>query len=399
MFEKIVLRRSHAGPALTLGEVAEALLFYQNVHIILDGGALRGFVSGSFGMRGLLNLLSRPNVTAVYTEDMLGTRTNTVGNHRIHDFIAFTWQGDKETGAINSKQGRLEHLLYKAGNSRKESRQLAERFLRKVPVRGLASDHFVSGGIPKAAVADLLNHGYAEQAVRRIVQGTPGLEDYAESARASVVLVRGGGFELLTNIDFAAASARRQLLVPKLEPITDAHLTSALLDVTGDTVLAAHYGGEFYTSDVTSDLVRLRHADLMKRAGISARELQELKDVVLDDYPTICEVINSGARTFDEFLNLLDKSQKFRQWIQGLSPDAKVTHEYVREISAEGWMASLPAKAVRYVLATTAGLAGVIPGAVAGAVDSFVLDRISKGWRPSHFVDGRLRPFLKSNEQ
>ena len=36
MFEKIVLHRSDQGNSITAGELAEALLYYQNVHLILD---------------------------------------------------------------------------------------------------------------------------------------------------------------------------------------------------------------------------------------------------------------------------------------------------------------------------------------------------------------------------
>jgi len=88
---------------------------------------------------------------------------------------------------------------------------------------------------------------------------------------------------------------------------------------------------------------------------------------------------------------LLDESQKFREWIQGLNPDAKLTAEYVRDITAKGWMASLPAKMIRYVLASALGMASPAAGLAVGVVDSFLLDRIANGWRPSHFVEGTLK--------
>src|SRR6267154_2263842 len=110
MFEKIVLRRSEAGPALTLGEIAEDLLFYQNVHIVIDYGALNALID-TLSMGGLLDLLARKNVTAVYTEDMLGTRTITVGNRRVHDFVALFVSGDQKSGQWPTKQRRLEHVL------------------------------------------------------------------------------------------------------------------------------------------------------------------------------------------------------------------------------------------------------------------------------------------------
>src|SRR5579862_2034433 len=112
MFEKIILRRSEGGPALTLGEIAEALLFYQNVHLVLDYGTLLALVE-SLGMGGLLSLLARDNVTAVYTEEMLATKTEANILEDLHTLVAFMVSGDQTTGDIASRRGRLEYLLQK----------------------------------------------------------------------------------------------------------------------------------------------------------------------------------------------------------------------------------------------------------------------------------------------
>jgi hypothetical protein len=36
MFEKVVLHRSAEGPAISIGDIAEALLFHQNLPLVLD---------------------------------------------------------------------------------------------------------------------------------------------------------------------------------------------------------------------------------------------------------------------------------------------------------------------------------------------------------------------------
>ncbi len=78
MFEKIVLRRSDKGLALSAGELAEALLFYQNVHIILDYGSLSGLIS-QIGMPAIVSLVSRPNVSAIYCEGLPGCQDHSHG--------------------------------------------------------------------------------------------------------------------------------------------------------------------------------------------------------------------------------------------------------------------------------------------------------------------------------
>lgn len=219
MFERIVLRRAQNGAAITLGDVAEAMLFYHNVHVILDYGAFNSLID-ALTMQGLLGLLDRKNVTAVYTEELLATHTQTIQGKNVHSFVAVTISGDKQTGEIKGRQQRLEHLLYsKKAHSRKDARKLAERFLKKVPLKKFASDYFVQGGILRAATTDIMRPNYAAKAIRQIVLNTPGLEPYTDSARFDVV-PHSNGFEVWTNIDFEAATARRKALNSRLDAIT-----------------------------------------------------------------------------------------------------------------------------------------------------------------------------------
>lgn len=153
-----------------------------------------------------------------------------------------------------------------------------------------------------------------------------------------------------------------------------------------------------------SDILQIKYAELLRRSGISVAGLQQFQDVVLDAYPTLREVIDTRGRSFDELLKLVDKSAgKFRRWIHNASPDANLVREYFKEVTQEGWISGLPAKAVRYVLGqavSIAGLAmtpiaGLLAGAAFSASDTFFLERVIKGWRPSHFIEGNLRPFLR----
>jgi hypothetical protein len=119
-------------------------------------------------------------------------------------------------------------------------------------------------------------------------------------------------------------------------------------------------------------------------------------------------VVDSGSRTFDEFLELLDKSSdRFRGWILNTSPNANLVSEYFKEVTKEGWIAKLPAKSVRYVLGQILNVAalamspvtGVAAGAAYSTADTLLLDKLFKGWRPSHFVDGKLKPFLDGRSE
>src|ERR1700736_1047678 len=128
MFEKIVLRRSDTGVALTLGEVAEALLFYEKVHLVLDQGSLRSLID-SLGTQELLALLARKRLSAFYAEDMLTARHDTIGGTQYHSFASFVLSGRSGEQPRKGRKARLELILEKSGHSPHEARKLAERFI------------------------------------------------------------------------------------------------------------------------------------------------------------------------------------------------------------------------------------------------------------------------------
>lgn len=107
-------------------------------------------------------------------------------------------------------------------------------------------------------------------------------------------------------------------------------------------------------------------------------------------------VINSGQKTFDEFLSLHDKSQRFRDWAKGVNPDEKIVKEYLEAVTSEGWINKLPAKLIRYFVCEAIGAIEPFSGKAISVADSFILDKLVGGWKPSHFVEGRLKPFVSS---
>jgi hypothetical protein len=391
MFEKIVLRRSQIGPGLTPGELAEALLFYKNVHLVIDHGSFKSLLD-SLGAQEILALLAHKRISAFFAEDMFLTMNEPFAHGQAHWFESISIGGQGEEQPRKGRKGRLALLFEMNGYSPREAQKYADRFLEYARMSRFSSDYFIPGGIPRAAMTDLADASYVLAAVRRVLRDTIGFEAFADALDFEIIQMPKK-FRVQTNIDFQLGNARRKSLNPALEEIGESSLLGAIVEARADISVAAQYGGDFHTSAISSDIVRLKHAELLKRSGISEQELLQFKNIILRDYPTIREVINSGERSFDDFKNLLEKSDKFRQSIHTIGPDDSLVAEYFREITKEGWAATLPAKAVRYVVGM---VLGKIPGVaeIYSAADTFLLDKVGRGWRPNHFVDGKLKPFL-----
>lgn len=399
MFEHIVLRRAEGGDIISAGQVAEALFYYQRLHLIIDRATLFNLIR-QIGIDHVLTLICRHDVTAVYCEEMLATHTTTYAATEFHGYAEITLVGDKNN-QLDTPEERLQFELERQGIPKKDARRFIRDFFKLVPVRKLSGNHFLNGGIVKAAEQDLLDDVYIRQALRRAVEVMPG--GYTVEHELKFELLKSDkGFCVFTNVDFNQINKKRAELTPSLEPIKIAHLLTSILDSRADLALSSFYGGDFVTSAVNSSIIQIRHAELLRRAKLNQDSRQQFIDLVLPDTPSLAEVIDSGERSFDDFLKLLDQSARFKDWLNTVNPDENLIRTYVRDISSEGWIQKLPAKSVRYMFTTAieATFKATHPaaGLVAGIVDNFLLDKIFAGWRPNHFVSKRLSPFVNSQK-
>lgn len=392
MFEHIILRRSQDGLPISAGQLAEALLYYQKVHLVIDRATLLK-ITQQIGAGNILALLRRGDLSAVYCEEGLGTNTQSVGVTQYHSYVAFTFAGSESVGQLKTPHERLQYELERVGIQRREAKRFARGFLDLVPVRKFSGDHFLQGGITHAAKRDLLDLEYAKKAIRRAIAITPGGYEIGEDLKLELINADLGTV-VFTNIDFDSINERRGKSVPLLGPLTIAHLLSNLLEARADMALASFYGGDFVTSEVTSSIIQVRYGEILRRANLNADARQQFTEVVLPDSPSLAEVIDSAERPFNDFLQLLDDAKRFKDWLKAVSPDEGLIRSYMREISSKGWIERLPAKSLRYLL--TAGLDATSPlaGVIAGLLDNFVVEKLLSGWRPNHFIDGKLSPFV-----
>src|SRR5579863_5584523 len=214
MFEKIVLRRSENGVALTPGEIAEALLFYQNVHLVLDPGSIAS-MSESLGMREFLALVRRKRLSAVFVNEMLMAHTTNVGSIPHHGFVAGYVSGRQNEQPRKGRRAILELTLENCGHSRGEAKKLAEQFLDLIPIEKYSSDYFIPGGILKSATGDLSDDSYVTNAVRNVLRNQAGFEPFADRLKVEILQLPES-FVMRSNIDFAEGNARRKKLDPAL---------------------------------------------------------------------------------------------------------------------------------------------------------------------------------------
>jgi hypothetical protein len=144
---------------------------------------------------------------------------------------------------------------------------------------------------------------------------------------------------------------------------------------------------------------------VLRRREKSIEEIDLFQTVHVEQ--SIRDVINSKERTFEEFLTLLDRADRFKSWLSAGHPDEAMLSEYFAAATRNTWAEKLPSRSTRLIV--TSGLAatlealfpsgmGMALGLGLSTFDALAFDRIFKGWRPNHFVDGPLREFVTPDQ-
>jgi len=204
-------------------------------------------------------------------------------------------------------------------------------------------------------------------------------------------------FRVETDIDFHEAN----LSYHKRVPATDATLTTAFLmahvvNVETNLLVAARFGGELAIDEANADLVRLNVNDVVRASRPGREQVQAFQDLVFDDSRAIGEAVRDGRCSIADVLAVLPEAKRFHQWIRRDDVTPDVVKAYFREATASTWIDRLPAKSARWSIFTATGVLldaagagglGTAAGVAAGAFDTFLLDRLLKGWKPTQFVD------------
>ena len=151
-------------------------------------------------------------------------------------------------------------------------------------------------------------------------------------------------------------------------------------------------------------IIKNKFRSIFKNRENSVSEISLFQDYLFDNAKQIREIINSGERDFKDILNVLYKAKKYHEWLRNKEDDAGLIKSYFQEVTQDSWIDKLPSKTFRSVFFTGTGLAmdlfgaggvGTALGVGLSALDSFLLEKIIKGWKPNQFIDNSLKPFVK----
>lgn len=404
MFERILIRAPRPNdPAspLDLGAIIESAVFYGSTQVVLGASGL-GQMVRSWGADGLVELLDSNFIQFRYQQNFaaLQTRTSPDGKQR-HQPVVFEIKPSAAPVGPEFLVGRvLEEVIGKRGKARRVTQQICRR---------LSIEH-VDSALADRVSADLLQGDYLNPAIRRLISvRAPGFR-LPEGARFEVGY-DGDGFVVATDIDFAAVNDDFHRYVPVSQAtISPAFLLAHFMLAREAMEDAAKLQADLVVDPAHSSIIALRVERALSDSARHIAEIRRFQEFVFDEGRAIREAVNDGNANIDNILKLLDRASKFRSWIQDQPADADLIRAYFRETTASTWVDALPTKVTRWLLFSSAGIGldalglgglGTLLGVGLGGLDALIVDRVLKGWRPSHFVEDHMNAFVnrKSRKQ
>jgi len=360
-----------------------------------------------FGADTLLTLIDDKLLTLTYLRTDFGTVTVNHGGVVYHSFAAMRHGGPGKTarpgdpGKKNLTNEESVQLAFERALGRSwQTHRLAKRFLSKISVRQNVDIVGQKDGLPGLASSDLDDAHYVRDAIRESINGLVPRYVLPTDFRFSIWRT-DNGFIIDDNINFPALNAAFKASYPSSDIVlTPALLIDQLLEARLDLQLSSLYMAEIVTNEATSSIIRRRLAALVAKRDKNVSGIALFQQTQLRDARAIREAINSGEHSFDGFLKILGKAEKFKDWLRSRNPDGNLLDEYYKAVKAETWIEKLPSKSLRFVVAFGLAVAleaaypsglGILAGLGLEAADHLLLERLLKGWRPNQFVEGPLQ--------
>jgi hypothetical protein len=402
MFETALLRKHGQGfNSIDVGLIAETLLFYSNIHLVAHFGILMELLR-TIGGDTLLRLLENTFITFTYLRTDFGTFTSNQNGVELYEFITHYLSGSAAGKKRLSTRDSIYVAFERALGKSRRTQILATKFLHHVKILPEITISDQPGGINiiDLANADLDDPSYVKESIKSALTALVPSYNPPQTFRFGI-LRSSKGFIIDHNLELDLINGIFRKHFPTSGVVlTPALLINQLLEARVDLTLTSRYLAELVTNPAPASIVRQRLAAVMTKRDKSVSEMEIFQSTQLHDARAIREAINSGEHTFDEFMSVLDKATRFKEWLRATNPDGLLLDEYYKSVMAETWLNELPAKTVRFFLALGIGAViealfpsglGATTGIALEAADHLLLDQLLRGWRPNQFVEGPLQ--------
>lgn len=329
MFEKICIKPTTLNNPTDIGFIAENLLYYQDVNVIVAPDTIPIFLNNC-GEDTLIELLTHRNLNLYVRNNILGiaVHKDTHGENS-YAFDLFSSRSlDREEVVFRG--------IFESTGRRGYSKRIAQRIaphIKEIEYKKEIYEHIKE---------DVQDSNYVNRVITEMLKSKNIQINITDIE--CMFLCNNDKYKFVTNFSNNG------------DVIDPSSLLLNIIETRGDVHLSASLNAEIATTDMNTSLMKIKFRDMYNKVLKNNEDLFQFNDFILNNGHAIREVINDGERTFTDFLKVLDKSDKFRDWLQNIDEKGNIIKEYHNAVTKETWVDKLPAKSFRWSFFTGAGL-------------------------------------------
>jgi hypothetical protein len=404
MFEGVTITSDN----IDEGAIAEALVYYGQVHVVLSRGGLQK-IAKSFGHRNLVRLVDAGNLKLSFEQSSYAVHTNSAP-FRTHDFGVVALAATVDGRKIRNPGDEIEEMFEREFGKSKTTKVFAKDITDRILVPKVRDE------ILKSVRQDVLDSEYITRACAAWLKIM--VPEY-ELPKQFIVETAdtGKGFVFVSGLNFEEINKfYHRRISPEHSSVTDSYLLANLVGVRKELSFSAGSNSDIWLSAGSAAMLKEKTKELIRRTTKSRKDIDIFHDVEFEG-KKFREVVNSGEKTIDDLIAFLEleDTRRFKAWLLSQSDSQMLIKEYHRTLFEKtGWMQRLPTKLVKLVvfaglgavidanigsmgLATVAATGlGMASNILVGASDEFLLSRIGNGWKPTQFVETPAHDFLLS---
>jgi hypothetical protein len=381
-----------------LGRILEAMLYYDRVHLMMSAQMFTGLWD-TLGPDDLGALLAHHTITTTLTPQMLAVHSDPGPALVTHRPVAIKMSG-REGKIIHDKDDvgtlvqMLERLPNRPGGTWAQVNKLvkltkASRYAKMLGGEMESHQRLVSL-VKDQDTLKLFVRGWA------IANGQRVNEQALQLAEISLIEL-GERFAILSTVSL------EQMVAGWKPSETWDTILNNIQDYAVDLYLSNAHSADIITAPEISEVASARVDLSLQRAAQNSAQISAFEEMVFDDAHGFADAINGGLISFSEALKVIDQSRRFRTWTKGLSPDANLISEYHKAVTKDTMLQKFPFSVARFAFFNGVGMAadGAAPGTglISSAIDTFIVERIFRGWRPNFFVRNIQKTLKKAENR
>lgn len=172
---------------------------------------------------------------------------------------------------------------------------------------------------------------------------------------------------------------------------SDIYKVLRLLNINKSLFLSNYIGAVAIKVDGGAKSVLRQKISPVVQSGNSHDPVLVFQEILSEKgIPDLSDLFRAGLLTIDNVLSFRDNihGEKFRDWFLTTHYNPAAVHQV---LLSHGVPQPFLTKLLRFIIPNAIGIANAPLGLLAGAVDSFLIDKILSGWHPNIFLDDILK--------